>query len=54
MTNLTQKYITTAELIQNEVKSLETKQEILIYLTSVKDFVTNTTKMVRLYMKGHK
>ena len=52
MTDLTQKYITTTELIQNEIKSLKTKQEIITYLTAVKDFCASTMKITRLYMKG--
>jgi len=54
MTDATEKFVITTELIQKEMQSLKTKKEILIYLTAIKDFCATSMKMVRAYMKGCK
>ena len=54
MSNITEKYTATIELIQNEMKDLKSKQELLAYLTAVKNFVTNAMQMARMLMKGYK
>ena len=54
MTDITKKYIATTDLIQKEMQSLKTKQDILTYLTAVKDFCASSMKMVRMHMKGRK
>jgi len=54
MTDATEKYTATTEFMQEIVQSLKTKQEILIYLTAVKDFCATSMKIVRAYMKGCK
>ena len=54
MTNVTEKFVITTELIQKELQSLKTKQEILTYLTGVKDFCASSMKTVRMIMKGYK
>jgi hypothetical protein len=52
--NTTEEFIKTSQVIINTISLFHTKQDILAYLNSVKDYVSITVKQTRTFLKGYK
>jgi hypothetical protein len=53
--NKTQKsFITTSECINKELANLDNREDILFYLTQIKDYTNGTLKMAKAYLKKAK
>lgn len=54
MTDITKKFVTTTELIQKELQSLESKQEMISYLSFVRDYCISSINITKMLLKEYK
>jgi len=52
--NIQEPFTVTTTQIQDTIAKMTTKAEILLYLSTVKDFIGSTMKITRVMLKGMK